>query len=412
MYNAACTVKETKIMPKTDTKSLRNLRDQYGRSVLIFGVAAIFAVTSATVPRLSVEADSYDARIRALQNQNNANRAQVRDLKAQATSYEDAIHQFEIQIASLQAAINENQAKQEELGKQIAEHEEELLKQRNVLGKNIKAMYVESNMTTIEMLATSKDLSEYVDKETYRNAVQSKIQTTMAKIKKLQAELNAKKAEVEELLAQQQAQQNDLNNKRAEQTALLNMNQQQQADFQKKIKETQAQIASLQAQQAAENARLFGNNVPGIPGGGGYQWGDASCLHIGVPDPPCGEYDWGYRHAASPRNLYDPWGYGYRNCTSWTAFRLNQQGYRSFSYLGNAKLWPSRVPSSWVSYGKGAQVGDAAVSTAGNYGHVMYVEAVNGDGTVTISDYNRSGDGLYRTGTRSQSGLYFISFPR
>jgi len=401
-------------MLKNKTKNqLTKYCMRYGRSTIIVAAAAVFVSTSAAVPRSVVNADSYNERIRALQNENNNNRSQVRDLKAQAASYEDAIHQYEIQIASLQAAIDENVAKQQDLAEQIDRHERELQRQKNVLGQSIKAMYVDDRMSTIEMLATSKDLSEFVDKETYRNAVQRQIQETMAKITKLQIELNEKKREVEDLLKEQEAQQKDLNAKRAEQADLLSMNKQQQADFQKKIKETQNKIAELQAQQAAENARLFGGSVAGVAGGGGYQWGDATCLHIGVPDPPCGEYDWGYRNAPSPRNLYDPWGYGYRNCTSWVAFRLNQQGYKNFSYLGNAKLWPSRVPSSWVSYGGGAKVGDAAVSTAGNYGHVMYVEAVNADGTITISDYNRAGDGLYRSGsTRSQSGLYFISFPR
>lgn len=401
-------------MTKTHNQTrLKQYSAKHGRSTLIVAMAMVFLATSAGVPRATVDAQGYNERIRALQEANNATRDQVKDLKSQAASYEDAIHQFEIQISSLQAAIDQNIAKQQDLAKQIDEQERELQRQKNVLGQSIKAMYVDDRMTTIEMLATSKDLSEFVDKETYRNAVQRQIQETMTRITKLQIELNDKKREIEELLKQQETQQADLNMKRAEQADLLSMNQSQQADFQKKIKETQSQIAELQAQQAAENARLFGGSVAGIAGGGGYQWGDASCLHIGVPDPPCGEYDWGYRSAASPRNLYDPWGYGYRNCTSWVAFRLNQQGYKSFSYLGNAKLWPSRVPSSWVSYGGGAQVGDAAVSTAGSYGHVMYVESVNGDGTVTISDYNRSGDGLYRSGsTRSQSGLYFISFPR
>lgn len=386
---------------------------QYGRSTLIVATATVFLATSAGVPSIRVNADSYSEKIRNLQSQNSNSQSQVRDLKAKAASYEDAIHQFEIEIGSLQLAIGENEAKQQDLSDQIAEQEKELQRQRNVLGQSIKTMYIDDRMTTIEMLATSKDLSEFVDKETYQNAVQRQIQETMAKITKLQSELNEKKEEISQLLAQQQSQQRDLNNKRAEQANLLSMNKQQQADFQQKIKDTQKQIAELQAQQAAENARLFGGNVAGVAGGGGYQWGDASCLHIGVPDPPCGEYDWGYRSAASPRNLYDLWGYGYRNCTSWVAFRLNQQGYKSFSYLGNAKQWPDRVPSTWVSYGSGAQVGDAAVSTAGRWGHVMYVEAVNANGTVTISDYNRSGDGLYRSGsTRAQSGLYFISFPR
>ena len=46
----------------------------------------------------------------------------------------------------------------------------------------------------------------------------------------------------------------------------------------------------------------------------------------------------------------------------------------------------------------------------GFYGHVMYVESVNGDGTITVSDYNLEWDGAYRTYTRSSAGLTFIYF--
>ena len=46
----------------------------------------------------------------------------------------------------------------------------------------------------------------------------------------------------------------------------------------------------------------------------------------------------------------------------------------------------------------------------GYYGHVMYVESVNGDGTITVSDYNFAWDGLYRHYTRSASGLTYVYF--
>ena len=38
------------------------------------------------------------------------------------------------------------------------------------------------------------------------------------------------------------------------------------------------------------------------------------------------------------------------------------------------------------------------------------VESVNGDGTITVSDYNLAWDGLYRNYTRSASGLTYIYF--
>jgi hypothetical protein len=42
-------------------------------------------------------------------------------------------------------------------------------------------MYLEGKTSTLEMLASSKDLSDFVDKQQSRNAVQSKVKDTMAK---------------------------------------------------------------------------------------------------------------------------------------------------------------------------------------------------------------------------------------
>jgi surface antigen len=73
--------------------------------------------------------------------------------------------------------------------------------------------------------------------------------------------------------------------------------------------------------------------------------------------------------------------------------------------LGNANTWDDRYPSD-----NSPSAGDAAVSNVGEYGHVMYVESVNGNGTINISDYNRAGTGKYNTSTISAAGLSFLTF--
>jgi surface antigen len=40
----------------------------------------------------------------------------------------------------------------------------------------------------------------------------------------------------------------------------------------------------------------------------------------------------------------------------------------------------------------------------------MYVEKVNADGTITVSDYNRAGTGKYDVNVISPSGLVFVYF--
>lgn len=396
---------------KQTTKKKRLLGVRFvGRPLLVVVILTLLA--AAVVP--TVRADRFDEQIRQLQQQNAQSRNALEDLRMQATSFQNAIDLLNGQIAQLTAQINANRAEQAKLQQQIDEAQAELDRQRAVLSADIKAMYVDGDITTIEMLATSRNLSDFVDKEEYRNAVQSKIQETLKRISKLQAELKDKKEDVDHLLKEQQSQQEQLDANRAEQNRLLTYNQSQQAEYNNQIKANNSRISELRRQQVIANLALFGGGItPGIPGGGGYPWGDAYCVHTGQVGGDCYNYDWYFRGGP-----WDPWGYGYRNCTSWVAYKLAADGKTGFTFMGNANNWPAAAQARGigVSYGSGARAGDAVVNPQGYYGHVMYVEAVTDDGRVIISDYNRAGDGLYRgpdgsnPGVLNQSGLVFIHF--
>lgn len=395
---------------KTNMK-LKNRKKPFtykkARTLSVLAVAALLVAGFSVVPR-AVLADQFDQQINELKAKNANNQGVVSALKVEASSYQDAISKLQAQINVVQAQINANVATQNDLQVKIEESQRELDRQKSVLGENIRVMYVEGRISTIEMLATSKNLSDFVDKEEYRTAVKNKIQETLKKITKLQNDLKEQKLQVERLLAEQKSQQQQLDYSRSEQSRLLSLNQSQQSDYNAQIKDNNSKIADLKRQQVIENLRLFGGgSTPGIPGGGGYPWGNAYCVHTGRVDGPCPDYDWYFNGGP-----WDPWGYGYRNCTSWVGYKLAADGKTGISNLGNANQWPGRAKARGfsVSEGGGARVGDAAVSMSGYYGHVMYVEAILDDGRVMVSDYNRGGDGLYREGIRAQSGLVFVHF--
>jgi surface antigen len=63
--------------------------------------------------------------------------------------------------------------------------------------------------------------------------------------------------------------------------------------------------------------------------------------------------------------------------------------------LGNASTWVTRARAMGLATGSEPRVG--AIGQRGN--HVVYVESVNGDGTVTISEMNWKGRGVISTRT-------------
>ena len=342
-------------------------------AVLVMGAFGIASVTYA---------DTYDDQINNLRNQNAQNQDALNNLAAQATTFQGIIDALAAQIAAVQAQLAANEAEQARINGEIAKNEQEIAIKKDQIAASIKAMYLDGQISTIEQLATSRSLSEYVDKEEYRSIVQEKLDSTIKEINALQEKLTAQRADVELLIARNKEQSAELAANRAEQARLLAFNQEQQNQHTSQIISNNDNIAKLKQAQAAELARRYGSSG-GIAGGGGYPWGNAYCIHTGSVSGPCRNYDWALN--GSIWN-YETGGYGYRNCTDWVAWRAGAPG-----GLGNANTWAVR--SNNVSYTPHA--GDAAVDEAGTYGHVMYVEAVSGD-TITVSDYNRIGDGLYR----------------
>ena len=391
---------------KTKVKSLST------KSVAFIAALLLFVGTFSTYS--FVLADRFQEQINQLSAENNDKQSKVGALQVEADNLQGVIAGMQAQIDGLQQQIADNTAKSDGLKLKIKEAEIELEKQRGLLGQNIKAMYLEGDISTLEMLASSKDLSDFVDKQQYRNAVKDKIKVTLDKITELKLALNAQKEEVDRLLKEQTVLQGQIAAQQEEQNRLLGLNQSEQAAYNQQIKDNKSKITDLKRQQVLENIKLFGGGTqPGIPGGGGYPWGNAYCVHTGQVGGACYNYDWYFNGRA-----WDPWGMGFRNCTSWVAYKLAADGKTGFTYLGNAAQWPAGAAARGfaVDYGSGARVGDAAVNPNGYYGHIMYVEAVTGDGRVIVSDYNRLGDGLYRgpdggnAAVVSQSSLVFIHF--
>jgi surface antigen len=355
-------------------------------ALLVAGLL-IFSALHVAIARASLQ-----DQINQLSADSSQKRSSVDQLGAQASSYQDAINKLQQQISSLQNQITANQNRVTDLQNQIAQAEAELAKQKNLLGENIRAMYVEDDISTLEMLASSKDLSDFVDKQQYRNSVKNKIKLTLDKINDLKHQLKSQKEALETTIKDQQTIQDQLAQQQGQQNQLLSLNQQQQSDLTNAIKDNNSKISELRRQQAAENSRLFGGNVPrGVPGGGGYPG------------------SWAF---AAQDSLVDTWGMYNRECVSYTAWKVWSTG-RYMPYWGgrgNANQWPGNARAAGIPVDGSPRVGDVAIMNIGYYGHAMYVEAVYGDGTIYISQYNASYDGYYSEARIRAAGLQFIHF--
>jgi peptidoglycan DL-endopeptidase CwlO len=366
-------------------QKLQKVPQMAGRSVLV--VAACLVVLG-LVPVTGAHADQYDEQIKKLQDSAAVDQQSVDKLQGKANDIGAQVSNLQQQIASTQSQIDYNQGQYDSLTTQIQQAEDQLKQERDTLGQNIRQMYLEGQTSTVEMLASSKNISSYLNKQEYRDSVKDKIVTTVKKISDLKVELSNKRNQISQLLDSQKQLRDNLAAQEAQADALLAQTNSDKSQFQASVASKTNQISSLRAQQAAANRSLGGRaSYPPGNGGGGYPtvWANA------------------------PKDsMADTWNMLNRECVSYAAFRASQRG-GDPSGWGNANQWPSAARAAGVPVDSSPRVGDVAISMIGAYGHAMYVEGVSGN-TVYVSQYNYEMEGLYSTMTISTSGLSFIHF--
>jgi peptidoglycan hydrolase CwlO-like protein/surface antigen len=373
----------------------------YSLNKLSIIVLTGFVLSMAALGYNKVRADQYDQQIQALRNANSGLQGQSDSLAAVASSYEEAVNALQSQIDGLQQQIIDTQQKSESVKAQIAAAQEQLAQEKKTLGESIRAMYIEGDISTIEMLASSQNLSDYVDKQQYRNAVQDKVKTTVDKITALKVELDKQQRELEGLLADLQKQQTELSSKQADLNSKLAYTEGQKAAYDTQIKSNNSQIVALRAAQAAANRRLLG-------GGGSFTY-SGSCGGS-YPAAAAGPYGyWGCNYYKD--NTLDNWGMFNRECVSYTAWMVSQTyGYMPYwGGSGNANQWPGDAVSAGIPTGSTPRAGSVAISMGGAFGHAMWVDWTDGS-MIHVKQYNYDLQGNYSEMTINGAGLIYIYF--
>ncbi len=342
-------------------------------------------------------ASDCQQQIDSLSSQNDQVKNSLATLEAQAGSYQATIDALQSQINTLQGQINANEAQQASLQQQIIDDQNKITQQRGILANDVKTMYINGQLTPVEMLATSSNLSEYIDKQQAYSVVQDKIQRTLQEITSLQQKLQVQKAQVDQLLTALNAQRGQLAASQNEQNSLLSYNQSQQNTFNSQVAANQAQISALRRQQAALIQSGTRNVLIPAPSGGAGGACDVGYGNGGYPMPWC--------NASQDTVATIPYSSDRinRECTSYAYWYFSQmEGHTDLRVSGNANQW--LATSNYPTHGSPA-VGSLAVETTGAFGHVAVVQALSGQtyagntvpaGYILVSEMNYDYNGHFR----------------
>lgn len=389
------------------------------KSIIV--AAAVVSVVSSPLSLISqAYADQYDDQINALRSQMSQYQSQASALDAQAQTYQAALDQITQQKNAIIAQINISQQEYDQLQQQIDATQKKIAENKDALGQILAYMSVDNQISPLEMLASSKNIGDYVDQQNYRSSIQDSLSKTIDQINTLKKKLIKSQQDVKTVMDQQTSQKAQLAAKESEQQDLVNKTRGDEAAYQQLAANAQSQMESAAAQQRAYYASLQaqgGGGDSGVVGNFVYDnWsGNQGCGGDGYPY--CGAQD----------SYPDPWQLYNRECVSYAAWRISSYGHRvgGFGGAGNAYQWIDWTDYNGVrhtgsAYTMGAYAtsdphpGDAVVlpRMAGfaPVGHLMVVESVSGD-WVHVSQYNFYGTGEYSTMDIKRSGVIFLRFP-
>lgn len=163
---------------------------------------------------------------------------------------------------------------------------------------------------------------------------------------------------------------------------------------------------------------VVGSVEPAAAADGGYPHAGAPCRYEPAGgascDGPSGAYAWyvdkdGNGKFSGASEDWSERNYGVRNCTDYVAWKLESLGVPTSKTrsLGDGGSWAANAAAKGVKVNGTPAAGSVAV-TVGAPGHVAYVESVNSDGTITVSEFNYNKDGNYnntRMGTPAALGF-------
>lgn len=378
--------------------------------IVSFLISIIVLCASVLMNTKMTSADQFDDQINALQQQINAYNDQTAQLVMKEQTLQTAIDNLQKQADYTQTQINLSQVQYDQLTIKINDTQNQIKTNQDALGEVVATIYVDDSVTPIELLASSKNIGDYIDKQTYRASVRDKLVATIDKIQQLKNQLSKERADVESVMNKQKAQKANLVNIQNQQQALLDQTRGQEAAYQSMIADARQQMENEAAAQRSYYQSLIQGGNSGVSGAFGSfvysNWsGNMGCSG-------------GYPYCGPQDTTVDPWGLYNRECVSYVAWALSARFHKyvgNFGGQGNAYQWPYSAPAySGATRVYSPQPGDAVIlPQSGSFspiGHAMIVESVSG-GTMHVSQYNFYGTGEYSTMDLQNSGVILLRFP-
>ena len=327
------------------------------------------------------------------------NQTEAYEYTKKAESVGEAIKQLGAEIDTLNVEIKESETKLANLKVEIEKTEKKLAENQAALAEMLINMHFSTDSDPVTILAGSKSISDYAERQAREDVAKQEIAAASERVKQIKADLDKQKTEAEIALKSSEDKRNLVASKRSSQQSL-------QEQYNKSADDASALASYWEEQLKALAWTPPSNSV----GNGSRSWGANNTYP--------------YRYNCPQDNVrYSAYGGAVCQCTSYASYKAYERWGISNTWGGHAYNYVNAVGYTVPSTGaktyvdKNPAANTIAIQLGGAYGHVMWVEGVNADGSINVTEYNVNwpsigcylGDFCSRNHVGS-AGTYFLHF--
>lgn len=214
--------------------------------------ASSVTVTTSAKSELDQARDSYSSAKKEYEKLKNKKASAEEQLEAAQTAYYSLVAQVDL----LDKSIGKVQTQIEKLQKQIAEYQVKIEKQQKLMDKKynefcarLKSLYIAGSMSSLQILLTAKDYSDYLTRLEMVTKIGEKDAATISELEDILHELQALQKQLDIDRAEQQSKKNELD-------AQMSELEERKAEAASSLAECESLIAQIKAAQADAQAEM------------------------------------------------------------------------------------------------------------------------------------------------------------
>ncbi len=295
----------------------------------------------------------------------------------QASLYEAKVDELNQQITDQISIIASTTSEIESLEKEIEEDEAKLSADQDALAQLLVNMHFEGDSEPITILAGSTSISDLAEKQARNEAAKAQIADVAEEVRQKKEELEQKKQDLEDELARQEQARNDLEVSRTEQAELVAKYRDNQEAYEAEARAAQEAYNAAYAEWLSTQQSYISSNA---------YYGSTN------------SYPWQESCPSQADSFGTYWNGTYIGgyvceCVSYVGWKALEK-YGLYLAWGNAYSWDDRARALGYTVDHSPEAGSIGQIDGGQYGHVFWVESVNDDGSINITEYNNA----YSTG--------------